>query len=658
MTDQIDIPVPSIMDDLPVVDIGPLSFQQEQLWFLDQLAPGQQTYNLPAGLRLLGPLDIPALSAALTEVVRRHGTLRTTFTTQGDRPVQRVAAPAPVTLSAEPLPAGYTPADLVRAEARRPFDLATGPLFRARLFRVGPDDHLLTLMTHHTCSDGWSTGLLADELTACYTAATGPGGVAGLAAPVPGLPDLPVQYVDYARTQRERLRGAVLDAELRYWEGKLTGASVLELPTDRPRPAVPSYRGEAVWYQVPGEVVNGLRALAGGRRVSLFMTLLAAFQVVLARYTGQDDIVVGTASAERDTPEYRSLIGFFTNMLVLRTDLSGSPTFTELLDRVREVTLDAYEHQEVPFEKLVERIAPRRDPSRNPLFQVAFGLLPPRLGERSTTSGALRTDLVIPDVGVSRFDIAVNAQEVADGLEIWLEYSTDLFDRSRMDRMMGHFERVLRAVVADPSVRLSAVDILTPPERCRVLDRWQPVTRDYRRELVHAMVVEQAGRTPEETAVVFGDQSMTYAELERRSGRLARCLRARGVGGGDVVGVAVGRGVDVPWLLLGVLRAGAAFVPVDLSHPAERVGYVLADSGARVVLCTTADLPRVPAGDRDTVCVDSAGFGAELSAHAGDRLVETASLGSGCYLLYTSGSTGRPKGVLVEHHALATYLDF
>ena len=642
-----DPPVVSRPVDLARV---PLSFQQEQLWFLEELAPGEATYNTVLALRLAGDLDVAVLRRALDTVQARHEVLRTTFVTDGEVPCQVVGPPSPVPLRRDDvggLPVGEregAAARLADEEAAQPFDLRHGPLLRARLVRLADTDHLLVVSTHHIVFDGWSEATFTAELAEVYSALRSGRDLR--------LADLPVQFADFALWQRTWLTGQVLESHLGYWQDRLAGAPTLELPTDRPRPALPSYRGAVLTRQLPPDLLAALRRLARANGVSLFMTLLAGFTVLLSRYSGQEDLVVGTATAGRNRPNCEDLVGFFVNMVVLRSDLSGNPSFTEVLSRVREVTLDAYEHQDVPFEKVVERVAPRRDPSRNPLFQVAFGLLPAP-GRAGQFEGLAVTPHVV-DPGTARFDLSVNVSETEQGLSLWLEYATDLFDQARMLRLLDHFERVLAAVAAEPSTRVSQVPVLTEPELRQVLVDWQPDARAYRRELVHRLVVEQAGRTPQGVAATFEGRSCSYAELEHRSGLLARHLRALGVGHGDIVGVAVPRGLDVPVCLLGVLRAGAAFVPVDLSHPGERVGFVLSDSQVPVVLSTSGMVGRVPAGPWSTVCVDTV----DLAAHADDPLPETATVDSACYVLYTSGSTGRPKGVVIEHHALATYLDF
>ncbi|HET8680255.1 MAG TPA: amino acid adenylation domain-containing protein [Micromonosporaceae bacterium] len=714
---------------------APLSFAQEQLWFLDQLDPGRSAYNVPLAVRLSGPLDVAALRAAVTGLVRRQEALRTTIDDPDGVAVQVVAPPpreelplevvdappapgedpetaagriaqaacvAPFDLRRGPLdvaalrsavtglvrrqealrttiddpdgvavqvvappPVEDLPLEVVdappapgedpEAAAGRlahtagavPFDLRRGPLFRPQLFRLAPDDHVLALTTHHIISDGWSMGLIVAEIVERYRAA-----VTGAS---PDLPELPVQYADFAAWQRGRLTGEALEEELRYWERVLAGAPVLDLPTDRPRPAIPSFQGGLVVFDISGGVVEQLHALSRAHRVTLYMTLMAAFNVVMSRYTGQEDVVIGTATAGRELPELKGMVGFFTNMVVLRTDLSGDPTFAEILRRARDVTLAAYAHQELPFEKVVERVAPRRDPSRNPLFQVAIGLMPPEPEGAEVGGGSdLRVSMMTPGTGGSRFDIAINVAEHPDTLRVWMEYATDLFDEARMWRMAGHFEQVLRAVVADPELPLSRVPMLTGAERKQVLHEWQGPVKEYRRVPIHQLIAEQAEQAPEAVAAVCAGEQLRYGELERRAGLLARYLRSRGVGHSDVVGVALERGLDVPVALLAVLKAGAAFLAVDPAHPPARVDYVLRDAGTRFVVTREAVRSRLPAaGDRELVPLDTVWPAAE--ALAGEPLPELAGPDSMAYVLYTSGSTGRPKGVVIEHGALCTF---
>ena len=639
---------------------APLSFQQEQLWFMDRFAPGANTYNVPVAIGLTGPVDQAALLGAVRAVVARHESLRSRFVTRDGAPVQVVDPPEAFAVAVTDLPAGAGQAELDRlvdAEASAPFDLEHGPLLRARLLRRSDTDMVLVLTTHHIVSDGWSTGLLLDEVVELYSAA-----VQGRA---PAVPDLPVQYADFAAWQRRHLTGQTLETHLAFWERTLAGAPTLELPADRPRPAVPTFAGEVLTRRFPPELLADLQELSRSHGVSLFMTLLGTFTVLLARYANAEDIVVGTASAGRVRPELEPLVGFFTNMVVLRTDLSGDPTFEQVLARVRDTTLNAYEHQEVPFERVVARVSPRRDPSRNPLFQVAFGLLPGQVGRTLTVPG-LRAELTVPGHTGSRFDISVNVMEADGELSLALEYASDLFDRPRMVRMLDHFHRLLAAVVADPTARISTLDLLTAQERRQVLVNWQGPVRRYRREPVHRLFVEQAARTPDAPAVVFDGESRSYAQLEHASRVLAGQLRGLGVGPGDLVGVAVPRGLWVPVALLGVLRAGAAFVPVDPSHPGERVGFVLSDADVSIVLTTTPQAAELPVGGWQVVCLDQQwpDWPAAAIAHTEppdpveDLLDDEAMLSCPAYVLYTSGSTGRPKGVVVEHHALATYVDF
>jgi amino acid adenylation domain-containing protein len=635
---------------------APLSFAQEQLWFLDQMDPGRSTYNLPLALHLSGPLDVEALRAAVTALIRRHETLRTTIDERDGVPVQ-VVAPEPV--DDRPLPVEEAPPGpgedvtavirrLTTAESGAAFDLRHGPLLRPRLFRIDADEHLLTLYTHHIVSDGASLVIIGRDLAQLYWAAVG--------GTAPDLPELPIQYADYAAWQRGKFTGDGLEAELAHWAGVLAGAAVLDLPTDRPRPAVPSFRGDMVTLDLGGGLLDRLRALSRARRATLYMILLAAFDVVMCRYTGQEDVVVGTATAGRDLPELEGLVGFFTNMVVLRTDLSGDPTFAELLDRVKRVTLDAYAHQELPFEKVVGRVVTHRDPSRNPLFQVAIGLLAaePESTEDAAEGSPLTMAALTRGSGGSRFDIAINMEEIGDALRIMVEYATDLFDRSRIERMIGHFERVLGAAAADPTLRVSQLPLLTDDELGQVLHEWQGPRVEVREVPIHQLIAERAAAAPAAVAAVCAGEELSYAELDRRSGLLARYLRSRGVGREDVVGVALDRGVEVPVALLGVLRAGGAFLAVDPAHPASRVDYMLRDAGVRLVVTRTALVGGLPAAeDRELVRLDEV-WPAAVGL-AAEPLPELADAGSAAYVLYTSGSTGRPKGVVIEHRGLCTF---
>ncbi|HEX2050061.1 MAG TPA: condensation domain-containing protein, partial [Actinomycetota bacterium] len=440
----------------------PTSFAQQRLWFIDQLSPDQPTYNVPLDLRLRGALDVDALERALTEIATRHEALRTTFEAHDGVPYQVVTPPTPVRLPVVDLtgvPEAEREArahDEMVAEARRLFDLETGPMFRATLIRLAPDDHVLTWTMHHICGDGWSVGVFTAELEALYRAFVA-GGPSPLAEPE-------IQYADYALWQRDHLQGEAYAADVEWWRERLADLPVLEMPTDRPRPPVATLEGATAVRQVPDDVVERVQSHGARKGASLYMSLLAAFDALLHRYTGQDDIVVGSANASRDRSELEPLIGFFVNMLVMRTDVGGNPTFIELVERVRDVALGAYAHQEVPFEALVDELRPERDPSRNPLFQVSFNLQNQGPG-RLDLPGIELQRLDVIELGKSRFDLTFIVFPEDDGLRIAVEYSTDLFDADRIERMLAHYENVLRAVAADPDVRVGDIELLTDAER-------------------------------------------------------------------------------------------------------------------------------------------------------------------------------------------------
>jgi amino acid adenylation domain-containing protein len=628
-----------------------LSFGQERLWFLEQLEPGEPTYNVPLVFRLRGRLDVGVLGRALGVVVGRHESLRTTFEAVDGVPVARVAAGVEVGVVVEDV-SGEAECERVMwervvAEVARPFDLGRGPLLRVRLVRVGAMDHVLCVTVHHVVADGWSVGVLLAELSSAYAVLVGGG--------VPELAVLPVQYADFAAWQREWLSGEEFERRLGFWARRLAGVSVLQLPTDRPRPAVRSARGEVLQGRLGESVVAGLRGLARAHRVSLFMVLTAAFDAVLARYSGQEDIVVGTTALGREQPELERLVGLFVNMVVLRTDVSGDPTFAELLERVRDVALGAFDHQDVPFEKVVERLAPVRDASRNPLFQVALQLL-----DDATAGGAL----VLPGVEVeplgvpvqrSRFDLSLTFREQRDGLAVLVEYSTELFERARVQRLLEHLERVLGAVCADPGLRVSELPLVSESERAQLLRAGRGPQRSFRADPAHVVIAEVAGRMPDAIAAEFEGEQLSYAQLDRRADRVARYLRRLGVGGEEVVAVALERSFDALVALLGVLKAGAAFTVLDSEHPRKRLAFILEDSGARIVLTRSGLLERLPrGGDRHVVCLDR--DWPLIEAAADEPLVERATGDSLAYVLYTSGSTGTPKGVLIEHRALMLYV--
>ncbi|HLL46214.1 MAG TPA: condensation domain-containing protein, partial [Longimicrobiaceae bacterium] len=554
----------------------PLSFAQERLWFLDRLEPGSAVYNIPVAWRLEGALDQAALERSLSEIVRRHEALRTVFAEVDGSPVQVIAPFGGFALPVEDL-SGLRGADREAAvrrrageEAARPFDLSAGPLFRAALLRLGEEDHVLLLSVHHIVSDGWSMGVLYRELSALYEAYRGGG-----ESP---LPELPVQYADYAVWQREQLEGEVLERHLSYWRERLAGApELLELPTDRPRPAVQTFRGAHERIELPLELLERLQALGRSEGATLYMVLLGAFQVLLSKYSGCEDIVVGSPIAGRTRKEIEETIGFFVNTVVLRTDLSGDPSFREVLGRLREVTLGAHEHQEVPFEKLVAELQPERSMSHSPLFQVMFALQ--NAVDRGVALPGLEVSGVGAELASAKFDLSLMPKATAQGLRVGLNYSTDLFERGTVDRMLGHLARVLEQVAADADVRLSRLELLGEAERALVLEAWNRTAAEYPADrCIHELFEVQAARTPDAVAVRFDEESLTYAELNDRANRLAHHLRGRGVGPEVRVGVLMERSMEMVVSLLAALKAGGAYVPLDPGLPAERLAYMLDDS--------------------------------------------------------------------------------
>ncbi|MFD7683227.1 amino acid adenylation domain-containing protein [Streptomyces sp. NPDC060187] len=628
----------------------PLSFAQRRLWFLDQLDPGRAEYLIPMGLRISGPLDVAALETALTELVARHEVLRTRFVTDGDgTPGQIVDAPRPLPLAVHDL--RYVTDVVAREEAAtalvdtegfRPVDLATGPMVRALLLRLADEEHLLSLTVHHIAFDGWSVGVLSRELTTLYTAR-----VTGVAA---GLPEPLLQYADFAVWQRSWFTGDVLSGQLDYWRGRLAGTEALELPTDRRRPARRSGNGAMLTFGIPAATADGARRLAHDTGASLFMTLLAVFQAVLSRYSGQEDIAVGTPIAGRNRAEIEDMVGFFVNTLVMRTDLSGDPTFTELIDRVKDTALGAYDHQDMPFERLVEELAPQRDLSRNPLFQTMF-VLQNTPDSRSWDLPGLSVRQVDVAAQESKFDFTFYATEAADGgLDCTIVYSTDLFDETTMVRLGGHFETLLGAAADSPTAPLSTLEMLTAPERREILTTWNGADTDSPDSVtVHRLFEDRAAERPNSPAVTCGSDHLTYQELDARAEWIAARLRERGAGPGTLVAICLDRGTDMVSALLGILKSGAAYVPLDPAYPTDRLAYMIEDSGAPLIVTRPAHVDRLPAATPRLLLED---WPEELPARTGGASAPEAGPDDLAYVIYTSGSTGRPKGVQITHGAL------
>ncbi|MBV9773008.1 MAG: amino acid adenylation domain-containing protein, partial [Gemmatimonadetes bacterium] len=609
------------------------------------------TYNIPAPVRLRGPLDAEALRRALEEIVRRHEALRTVFRSVGGRAAQLVLAPERLALyvaDLSPLPEAEQAAAVrarVAGDAARPFDLENGPLFRASLLRLGADEHVLLLCLHHIVSDGWSMGVLFREMEALYGAYA-----SGEASP---LPPLEVQYPDYAVWQRKHLVGEVLEAQLAYWKERLAGApALLELPTDRPRPAVESHRGAMHLFRLPAGVTDGLKGVSRREGATLFMTLLGAFQLLLSRYSGQEDVVVGTPIAGRRQSETETLIGFFVNTLVVRTDLAGAASFREVLRSVREAALGAYAHQELPFERLIEELQVERSLSRHPLFQVMF-VLQDRAAEGKMAGLGLEAEP--SEGGVSRFDLTLSMREEEGGMAGMLEYATDLFDAATIEGLAGHFRVLLEGIAADPDRRLRDLSLLRGEEIAGMVETGSTPSAGTTEPRVHQLVEARAARAPDQVALVCGAESFTYAELSARANRLAHHLRDLGVGPEARVGIWLERTPDLVVAILAVLKAGGAYVPVDTAYPEERVSRMLRDARAVALVTrreTAASLPELPGTRRVYVDADAARIAAR-PAHDPETVGWPESL---AYVIYTSGSTGTPKGVQIEHRNTVAFL--
>ena len=634
-------------------DSHKLSFAQQRLWFLDQFAPGSPTYNVPAVFRLAGRLDARSLERSLNEIVRRHAILRTSFATAGSKPVQIVLPTLTIEMPRLDL-GGFDGAvreaeasRLMREESLRPFDLTRGALLRARLLRLGAEEHVLLLTLHHIVADGWSLSVLLRELTALYAADSAD-------EPAP-LPELPIQYTDFAHWERERLQGEFLETRLAYWKRQLDSMPpALLLPTDYPRPAMQTFRGARREFVLTPELSESLKSLSRREGCTLFMTLLAAFQTLLYRYTAQEDITVGTSFNNRSRVETEPLIGVFINTLVLRTDLSGGPSFRELLGRVREVTLEAHAHQDLPFERLVEELQPERELSHSPLFQVMFIL-------QNAPAAALELpglSVTLADVhnGTAKFDLLLSMVEDVGRLGGSLEYSSDLFDAATIDSLLGHFRTLLEAAAAEPDCAIGALPILTPEEQRRLLVEWNDTATVYQSEsLAHEHFERQAANAPDAVAVTLGAEQLSYRELNARANRVAHALRRLGVGPDVMVGLMVERSLEMMVGLLGILKAGGAYLPLDPSYPAERLAFMLEDSAAPVLLTQQHLREGLPAHQAEVLYLDSE-WPARIAPESAENLTALNEGDHLSYVIYTSGSTGRPKGVQLTQRGLINLL--
>jgi len=643
----------------PEVYLFPTSFAQQRVWFLDQLTPGY-FYNIHNTVRFHCALDVVALEASLNEIVKRHESLRTTFKTVDGEPVQviasRLALQLPLTDLRSLLEKEREAAAIqfARNEAKHQFDLAEGPLLRALLLQLNDQEWMLSITMHHIVADGWSIEIFYQELSLLYSAFS--------RHEESPLEDLPIQYADFAVSQGEWIHGPKAEAQLAYWKSKLADLSILRLPTDRPRPHEPSFEGSVFTFEISAHLHALLEQFSKQEHATLFMTLLAAFQLLLHRYTDQDDIVVGTPIANRNRADIEDLIGFFVNILVLRTDMSGNPTFRELLRRVRNVALEAYDNQDLPFEKLVKDLQPERDTSRNPLFQVSFQLFnswEDHRGEKSETELRYSHDLhgqpIEIDKGTATVDLALDLWELGHGLYGKIEYSTDLFDRETIQRMSRHFVVLLECIVANPDRSISELEILTHDEKHRLLHAWNQTYADYPADLcLHQLVEAQVSRTPESIAVRFRDQTLTYDELNRQSNQLAHYLRYCGARPETIIAVCMQRSLKMVVALLGVLKSGAAYLPLDVGHPPGRLGFIMRDAQPSMLLVEHQFESSFAECEVPRLTLDN--LWSDLSDWSDSFCSSGVRADNASYLIYTSGSTGDPKAVTVEHRSVCNHL--
>ena len=661
------------------------SFAQQRLWFLDQLSPGNLFYNIPVAVQLVGALDINALESSLNEIVRRHAALRTTFKAKGGIPVQVISDDAYIDLPMDDLSSLSQEEQEVEVrrrvveEAQKPFDLTTGPVMRVRLLQLGNKksksitQYVFVLVMHHIVSDGWSMGVFIDEIATLYSVY-----LDGKTSP---LKDLQVQYYDFSAWQRDWLQGEVLEKQLAYWREQLSDQpKILNLPTDHPRPAVQTSVGDVEPFSLPVGLTEKIKEISRKEDVTLFMTLLSVFQVLLYRYSGQDDVSVGTAIAGRNLTDTEALIGFFVNTLVMRTDLSGRPTFKELLQRVRDVTLGAFAHQDLPFEVLVEELHPERDMSHTPLFQVAFALQnaptadtgasaadpSSPVNDISGANGDQQMILQLPDLkftmlnvnsGTSKFDLTLSMAEGEEGLLGALEYNLDLFEPETIMRMIGHFQMLLEGIVDNPETPIATLPMLTDDERWQVVKGWNGTELETPiHQSAHERFESHVMERPEAIAVSFEDQVLTYDALNRKANQLAHYLQSKGVKTEDLVGISTHRSLEMVVGILGVLKAGGAYLPIDPTYPADRVEFMMADSGISVLL-TQEDLVDILPVQRlekqplvlrlDSDWENEIGGFPETSAKSSGTSENLA------YVIYTSGSTGLPKGTMLRHNGVS-----
>ncbi|MBC1218414.1 condensation domain-containing protein, partial [Nostoc sp. UCD120] len=628
--------------DLPLIKTKrpqnlPLSFAQERLWLLNQLEPDSPFYNEQTALKLHGQLNVVALEQSFNKIIERHEVLRTNFHTINEQPVQVIADS--LTLSVPVVDLTELPESereiacqqLAKMQAAQAFYLASSPLIRACVVKLKELEYALLLTVHHILVDGWSTGILMRELATIYSALCN-----NLS---PELPELPIQYADFAIWQRQWLQKEVLQTQLDYWKQLLKNApTLLELPTDRPRPAIQNYRGAVQYIELSNELSQAITNFSRQEGATLFMTLFAAYVTLLYRYTGSDDIVVGTPIANRDRLELEGLIGFFVNTLVLRTDLSGNPSFQQLLSRVRQRILQAYAHADLPFDELVKALQPQRDLSYTPLFQVLFVLQNAPISEVELTG--LTISPLPTQSTVAKFDLTLSLQNTATGLVGMWQYNADLFDAATIERMNGHFQTLLEGIIANPQQPISQLPLLTELEQQQLLVDWNDTQSDYCQDkCIHQLFEEQVKRTPNAVAVVFEDQKLTYQQLNSRANQLAHYLHSLGVGADVLVGICVERSIEMVVGLLGILKAGGAYLPLDPEYPTERLRFMLEDAQVLLVLTQQRLLDRLPQLQAKQVYLDEAW--SQIAQNNQDNPTSEAKAFNLANVIYTSGSTGR-----------------
>lgn len=641
-------PLESVINSVARTEDLPLSFAQQRMWFLYQMEQQNSAYNEALTIRLTGRLNIDILEQTINAIIQRHESLRTTFPVVEGKPIQKIAPSLKIKLlviNLKDISQDQIDKQIIE-ELQKPFDLTQSPLLRCTLFDLGYENYILVNVFHHIIIDGWSKGILFKELSKFYQAF--------LSNSTVDLPELPIQYADFAVWQRQWLQGEILENQLNYWKKQLTGAPpLLELPTDKPRPATANFRGHSISFQINSELTEKLKLLSQKSGVTLFMTLLAALNTLLFRYSGQDDILIGTPTANRNRQEIEPLIGFFVNTLVLRNSLEGNPTFSGLLQQARNVVLEAYANQDVPFEQVVDGLEIERSLSYNPLFQVMFALQNAPLNALELPN--LKAQYLAVEQQRIKFDLSLVLEEIETEkgayLEGFWEYDSDLFTPERITRMVGHFQTLLKGIVANPQQTIGELPLLTESEKQQLLVEWNQTQTSYPDHYcIHQLFEEQVVKTPDAIAVIDGEKSLTYEQLNQKANQLAYYLQNLGVKTEDLVGICIERSVLMIIGLLGILKAGAAYIPLDPNYPSERLAYMLEDSAVSVLLTQENLVDTLPNYLGTIFCLDQ--DGKILDHHPQDNLLHPMTSENLAYVIYTSGSTGKPKGVLIQHQSL------